>query len=606
MILQALVRYYEQLPDMEKPGWQSAKVPFALRLNESGELRAIHDLRENVQRGRKKAMEPQTMLVPQMKEHTSNVAASFLIGNAEYMLGINSKGDIEHAKKRFEACAARHHEILNGIEHPMAKAILRYFDTWNPVLAEEHPLIKPMMKELETGNLVFQLGLDYAHEIPEIREAWQNVYHASSKGVKIGRCLVTGETTEIARLHPLIKGVKGASSTGAKIVSFNQSAFESYAHDDEQGFNAPVGEYTAFAYGAALNRLLSDQKNKIYLGDTTIVFWAEDAKKPYADMFSAILGNGQDIQDKDLLDVMKKLKNGQRVSWENLVLNPENQFYILGFTANKSRVSVRFFLQDSYGGFIDRIMKHHDRMNIVCPEFDRREYISIFSIFKETVRSDKTGNTQKSYQYSPNDQEELNKNDKDALIRVADSVLRAILTDGRYPEMLYQRVQRRIRAEHEITRGKAAIIKAYLLKNTPEGVMKAIVSEVAQVKLNEETRYAPYVLGRIFAILEIIQIRANQDTKTTIKTTIRDKYFGSACCTPAVVFPVLIRLAQAHLKKMDVGAAVSLNKKLQTLMGMLDEEYPNRLNLKDQGIFQLGYYHQRQKLFEKKEEKNNG
>ena len=132
--------------------------------------------------------------------------------------------------------------------------------------------------------------------------------------------------------------------------------------------------------------------------------------------------------------------------------------------------------------------------------------------------------------------------------------------------------------------------------------MKDIVSEVAQVKLNEETRYAPYVLGRMFAVLEGIQEAANPG----INTTIRDRYFNSACCTPAVVFPVLIRLAQAHLKKMDGGLSAYMNRQLQALMGMLDEAYPGRLNLSDQGIFQLGYYHQRQKRYEKKEEKNNG
>ena len=163
-------------------------------------------------------------------------------------------------------------------------------------------------------------------------------------------------------------------------------------------------------------------------------------------------------------------------------------------------------------------------------------------------------------------------------------------------------MQLRIRAEHDITRGKAAIIKAYLLRNTPEGERKAIISEVAQVKLNEETRYAPYVLGRMFAVLEGIQEAANPG----INTTIRDRYFNSACCTPAVVFPVLIRLAQAHLKKLDGGLSVHMNRQLQSLMGMLDEAYPGRLSLSDQGIFQLGYYHQRQKRYEKKEDRDNG
>lgn len=585
MILQALVRHYEQLAakgTLETPGWQSVKVSYALRLSESGELRAIEDLRNEVERGNKKALVPRTMQVPQQVKRSSGVAPNFLCDNAAYMLGVDSKGKPERAKACFEACAVRHHEILDGVEHPMASAILRFFDTWNPAQAAAHPLVEPLLKELAAANLVFQVGLDDAQEIPEIRSAWQRAYDAAAEGVQTMRCLVTGERAEIARLHPSIKGVQDASTMGASLVSFNAPAFESYAHDGGQGLNAPVGKYAAFAYGAALNQLLSDREHRMHLGDATVVFWAEDAEDAYADLFSAMLGNDQRIQDRDLLDVMGKLAMGQLVNWEDVPLNPDNGFCILGLAPNSARLSVRFFLKDSFGAFAARITAHHQRMNIVRPKNDPWETIPVFAMLRETVNP--------------------NASSKDASPQMAGEVLRAILSGGNYPATLYQQVQLRIRAEHEVTRGKAAIIKAYLLKNTPEGVMKAIVSEVAQVKLNEETRYAPYVLGRMFAVLEGIQEAANPG----INTTIRDRYFNSACCTPAVVFPVLIRLAQAHLKKMDAGLSQYMNRQLQALMGMLDEAYPSRLNLNDQGIFQLGYYHQRQKRFEKKEEKDNG
>ena len=585
MILQALVRHYEQLAAkgrLETPGWQSVKVSYALRLSENGELRAIEDLREETLRGKKTAWVPRTMQVPEQVKRSSGVASNFLCDNAAYMLGVDSKGKPERARACFEACAARHHEILDSAAHPMAAAILRFFDTWNPMQAAAHPLVEPMLKELAAANLVFQVGLDYAQEIPEIRAAWQRAYDAAPEGVQTLRCLVTGEQTEIARLHPSIKGVQDASTMGASLVSFNAPAFESYAHDGGQGLNAPVGKYAAFAYGAALNQLLADREHRIHLGDATIVFWAEDAEEAYADLFSAMLGNDQNIQDRDLLDVMQKLSTGQRVSWEDVPLNPDNSFYILGLAPNSARLSVRFFLKDSFGAFAACITAHHQRMEIVRPKNDPWETLPVFAMLRETVNP--------------------NASSKDASPQMAGEVLRAILSGGKYPATLYQQVQLRIRAEHEITRGKAAIIKAYLLKNTPEGVMKAIVSEVAQVKLNEETCYAPYVLGRMFAVLEGIQEAANPG----INTTIRDRYFNSACCTPAVVFPVLIRLAQAHLKKMDAGLSQYMNRQLQSLMGMLDEAYPSRLNLNDQGIFQLGYYHQRQKRFEKKEEKDNG
>lgn len=585
MILQALVNHYEQLAAkgrLETTGWQNAKVSFALRLDANGELRAIEDIREETQRGKKSVWVPQVLQVPEQVKRSSGVSSNFLCDNAAYMLGVDSKGKPERARTCFEACAHRHHEILDGVSHPAARAILRFFDTWDAARAAEHPLVVPLLKELAAANLVFQFGLDYAHEVPEIRSAWQRAYDTAPEGAQTMRCLVTGEMTEIARLHPSIKGVQDASTMGASLVSFNASAFESYAHDGGQGLNAPVGKYAAFAYGAALNHLLADRDHRMHLGDMTIVFWAEDAEEAYADLFSAMLGNDQRMENRDLLDVMRKLATGQRVNWEDVPLHPENSFYILGLAPNSARLSVRFFLRDSFGAFAARMTAHHQRMEIVRPRNDPWETIPVFMMLRETVNP--------------------NASSKDASPRLAGEVLRAILGGGRYPSTLYQQVELRIRAEHEVTRGKAAIIKAYLLKNTPEGAMKDIVSEVAQVKLNEETRYAPYVLGRMFAVLEGIQEAANPG----INTTIRDRYFNSACCTPAVVFPVLIRLAQAHLKKMDGGLSAYMNRQLQALMGMLDEAYPGRLNLSDQGIFQLGYYHQRQKRYEKKEEKNNG
>ena len=585
MILQALVRHYEQLAQkgrIASPGWQSVKVSFAIRLGEDGTLRAMEDLREEVPSGKKTVLAPRIMQVPEQVKRSSGISPNFLCDNAAYMLGVDSKGKPEHARACFEACAQRHRKGLGGVSHPVAQAIVRFFDTWNPEKAAEHPLIAPLLKELAAANLVFQVGLTPAQDVPELAAAWNQAYRAPAEGVKTMRCLVTGEDAEVARLHPAIKGVQDAQTMGASLVSFNAPAFESYAHDGGQGLNAPVGRYAAFAYGAALNQLLADREHRMHLGDTTIVFWAEDAEDAYADLFSAVLGNDQRMQDRDLLGIMQKLAAGQSVDWESVPLEPENGFCILGLAPNSARLSVRFFFKDSFGAFASRISAHHQRMEIVHPKNDPWETIPLYAMLRETVNP--------------------NASSKDASPQMAGDVLRAILTGGMYPATLYQQVQLRIRAEHDITRGKAAIIKAYLLRNTPEGERKAIISEVAQVKLNEETRYAPYVLGRMFAVLEGIQEAANPG----INTTIRDRYFNSACCTPAVVFPVLIRLAQAHLKKLDGGLSVHMNRQLQSLMGMLDEAYPGRLSLSDQGIFQLGYYHQRQKRYEKKEDRDNG
>ncbi len=585
MILQALVRYYEQLAAQGKigaPGWQDAKVSFALRLSEDGELRAVESLQEEQERGKKTVLVPKTMSVPVQMKRSSGVAANFLCDNAAYMLGIDSKGKPERARTCFEACAALHRKILEDVDHSAAKAILRFFDTWQIEAAAEHPLIAPMLKEFATANFVFRVGFPYAQEIEPIRAAWQAYYSVPEGDSNAARCLVTGEYTEIARLHPVIKGVQDAQTMGASLVSFNVPSFESYGHENDQGFNAPVGKYAAFAYGEALNRLLADQRHRVHLGDATVVFWAEDAQDAYADLMASVFGTSSTMSDDDLWHIMRKLARGQEVIWADISLRPDNRFHILGLAPNAARLSVRFFMQDTFGGFAAHMAAHHQRMEIVRPANDPRQALSVTAMLRETVNPNAT--------------------DQNALPQMAGDVMRAILTGGAYPETLYSQTALRIRAEHAVTRGRAAIIKAYLLRNTPESAMREKIMEVAQVKLNEETRYAPYVLGRLFAVLEGLQ----KDANPGINATIRDKYFNSACCTPAVVFPLLIRLSQAHLKKLDGGWAVNTQKQMQSLMGMLDEEYPARLNLRDQGIFQLGYYHQTQKRYEKKEDRNDG
>lgn len=585
MILQALAAHYDHLlekRELERPGWQSVKVSFGLRLGEDGTLRDVVDLRKTVTRGKKEVLVPQPKKVPAQVKRSSGIAANFLCDNTTYLLGVDDKGKPERSRQCFEACAALHHALLDGVEHPAAMAVLRFFDTWQPELAAEHPSLAPLLKEMYVANLVFLLGTKPVQDFPEIARAWQDDYDGQDADGPEMRCLVTGDMAPVARLHPSIKGIAGAQATGASLVSFNAPAFESYGRDGGQGLNAPVSRRAAFAYGAALNHLVADEKHALRIGDMTVVYWAEDAEEAYADWMCTMLGGGNStVSDRDLRGIMGKLAQGQNASWGDIPLYPDNRFYILGLAPNAARLSVRFFIQDSFGAFARHIQKHHERMEIQRPAFDGRETLSVWEMLAETVNS--------------------KSRDKKPLPQMAGDVLRAILTGGMYPATLYNQTQMRIRAGDEITRGRAAIIKAYLLRNACEGESGKIDREVLQVKLNEETTYAPYVLGRLFAVLEALQDKANPG----INTTIRDRYFNSACCTPAVAFPTLIKLAQAHLKKLEGGPGW-YGWQMTQLMGMLDEAYPRQLSLYDQGIFQLGYYHQTQKRYEKKEDKSNG
>lgn len=585
MILQALVRCYESLAaagKLEKPGWSMVKVSWGLELTPEGQIQRLWPLEIADAKGKKR---PQLIKLPAQTKKTVGVVSNFLCENSSYILGRDNKGKPERSLECFKACAARHREILAEVEHPMAKAILRFFAGWNPQTAEENAVLAPEWEEiLKGGNLVFCMDGVYAQDVPEIAQAWDEAY-ADDENAEMGRCLVTGQKAPVAILHPSIKGIVGAQSSGAALVSFNAPSLESFGKDDRdkqgQGRNAPVSTYAAFAYTEALNYLLREPAYHSRLGDTTLIYWAEGAEEEYSSAMAGMMFS-DNVEQEDLKDVMEALSSGKTVLWNKLPLNPDNRFYILGIAPNAARLAVRFFLQNTFGSFAANMDRHQKRLEIVRPAFDEREGLSVWSLLRETANP--------------------NSRDKKPPEPLVSALMRAVLMNTPYPAELFIQTEIRLRAEHEVSRGKAAILKAYLLRNVVElNPDNHPYKEVLQVQLNENTTYLPYRLGRLFAVLEALQLKANPG----INATIKDRYFNSACATPAVVFPTLVRLAQNHLNKLDGGIKVYYDKMITGLFNAVEESYPVRLSLQDQGIFQIGYYHQKQKLFTKKEELEN-
>lgn len=609
MILQALTAYYEAMLKKDivaPPGWDGAfKVSFWLELNDSGELIDVIDQRLDEQHGKKTVLVPRQMSVPAHVKRSSGVAANFLCDNSSYILGADEKGKPERAVQCFEACTALHHKLLDGVDSPSARAVLAFFDTWQPELAAAHPLLAERWKDItDNANLVF--CYDYADgrhpvtEDPAIQDAWQRHYHNTDPNAVMAQCLVTGQTAPIAATHPSIKGVSGAQSSGAALVSFNAPAFCSYGH--EQGGNAPVSEYAAFAYTTALNTLLADRDRCKIIGDTAVVCWAENADNAAADLgMDAIFGIPEDrgVQESDVTAALKALAAGKSCDWLDGLILPDQHVYFLGLAPNAARLSVRFFLRDSIRRFAEHINQHREALEIVRPANDPWEDLPVWKLVRETVRQGKRHSSSSVGDNSAANKDTINQKERNPspAPQLAGDLMRAILTGSRYPATLLNGVTLRIRAEREITRGRAAIIKAYYTRNRS----KYCPEEVLTVTLNDESEYLPYVLGRLFAVLEAVQDAANPG----INTTIKDRYFNSACATPAIVFPTLIKLAQKHLQKLDTGKSIHYNQQLTALMGMIHEGFPARMTLPEQGAFQLGYYHQTQKRYEKKNKGEN-
>lgn len=449
--------------------------------------------------------------------------------------------------------------------------MLAFFDKWNPTKAREHPALADKLEDVISGvNLTFRCDASYLHEDAAIRAAWQDNYDSAGDGPEMV-CLVTGKKCAAELVHPSIKGVAGAQSSGAALVSFNGDAFCSFGH--EQNLNAPTGKYAAFAYTSALNYLLADRENVGKIGDTTVLFWAKGGQRQYQSCAMASLFGNLPLTytTSDLRKITLDLINGKHVYFEEAELDPSTTFYVLGLAPNAARLSVRFFMKNSFGMFVKNIHEHYGRLEIVRPEFDKFEDLPLWKLLDETVNQ--------------------NSRDKSPAPGMAGETLRSILNNTPYPATLLNGVTLRIRAERNITRGRAAIIKAYYLKNPHPDVPK----EVLTVSYNPDSTNVAYNLGRLFSVLEDIQSAANPG----IKATIKDKYFNSASATPSRVFPTLVNLAQKHLKKLEKGREIYFSKQLSEIQLKFGEIYPDRLSLPQQGSFQLGYYHQTQARYTK-------
>jgi CRISPR-associated protein Csd1 len=604
VILQALNRYYDILvkdPDTEMPrfGYSTVGVSFALNISAEGELLDILPLFSQEQRGKKIVEVPRSMAVPQQVKRTVNIAPNFLWDNSVYVLGLSEDNETKssYCLDRFEAFHQLHRELLAGVYSQAAGAVLAFLEQHNPTRCREQPVIAGRLEALlKGGNLVFQFGGAFVHRDPAIRQAWEA--YKAIQGTDQMQCLVTGEIVSIARLHPSLKRVRGAQPSGATLVGFNASAYESY--NRSQGLISPIGESATFAYTTALNYLLSDANpnKKFYLGDTTIVYWAESENPAYASAFSSMLApeyieesNAEDQAGRKRAEAAlktsaQKVRRTQVLDMDALLadLQDDNpRFYILGLAPNAARVSVRFFIADLFEDVMQNIMAHYRDLEIV-KEFDNQPtYITVAHILDETVSK--------------------KARDKEAAPLLAGAVLRAILTNAPYPAALYYATLNRIRADMDdkeksikkINYVRAAMIKAFLLRKYRHQPQHPF-QEVLIMALNEQSTIPAYLLGRLFAVLEKVQQEAIGDVNASIK----DRYFTAACASPRNVFPTLLRLSQHHIAKAEYGYAS--DRRIQDILNLLDVErnpIPARLTLDEQGVFVLGYYHQRAAFYAK-------
>lgn len=576
MILQALEAYYRRIAEdrdsgIAPEGFQKQAIPFIITLDSGGLFKGLQDTRQG--EGKKKTA--RTFTVPKAVKKSVNIAANLLWGAPAYVLGRPKPDKKKDISKLAERARGQHASFIANIKKTFpdtadarVSAVIKFLERNDFTGVFSHPLW-PEIEE-SGANITFQFEGDTGLVCQ--RNA---VVKALTKGADEGGdegalpCLITGEPDTPARLHAPIKGVWGAQSSGANIVSFNLDAFNSFGK--AQGFNAPIGKKAEHAYTTALNALLAkDSSQRIQVGDASTVFWAENVNQ-MEEWFKDFFGEppkGQSMQDNEAIQALYSApETGAPPIEENLT-----KFYVLGLSPNASRIAVRFWYAGTVGEAAKNIRRHFDDCAIVHGPKEP-EHLSLFRLLVSTATEGKADNIQ------PN---------------LSGEMLKAILAGTPYPITLLSSAIRRVRAEREITYPRASLIKAILARETRFYNKK---EKEVSMSLDHENKNTGYLLGRLFAVLE----RAQEFASPGINATIRDRFYGAASSTPVAAFPHLMKLKNHHIAKLENrGTAVNLEKQIGGIMDGISD-FPTHLNLQDQGRFAVGYYHQRQNFFTKKD-----
>ncbi|MGH8437082.1 MAG: type I-C CRISPR-associated protein Cas8c/Csd1 [Pseudomonas sp.] len=584
MILSALNDYYQRLAEQEQVpvfGFSQEKISYALVLSAQGELVDVLDVRDN---SGKKPL-PKGLTVPQPGKRTAGIKSNFLWDKTSYVLGVSAK-EGERTAQEHQAFKTLHQQCLADESDPALKAFSTFLENWSPEQFQT-PLFNDEMRD---ANVVFRLDGEhkYLHELPAAKMLRAKLLAGAE--TSDGRCLVTGQEMPLTRLHPAIKGVNGAQSSGASIVSFNLESFGSYGKS--QGANAPVSEAAAFAYTTVLNHLLRrDEHNRqrMQIGDASVVFWAladtpaqaSSAELLFADLLSPPSDDASEAAK--LRTVLDAVAQGRPLRELALDLDEGTQLFVLGLAPNASRLSIRFWQTGSLGFFAQRLAEHYQDLRIEPLPWQTEP--AIWRLLYATAPS-RDGKAKA----------------EDIAPQLAGEMTRAVLTGSSYPRSLLVNLIMRMRADGDISDVRVALCKAVLTRDLRLGV-KGINEEVP-VSLDKEASNPGYRLGRLFAVLENVQ----RNALGTVNASIRDRYYGAASATPATIFPMLLRNTQNHLAKVrkeKPGLAHNLERDVGEIIDGLDSQFPHNLRLEDQGRFAIGYYHQSQARFNRNNLDNN-
>ncbi|QNK39721.1 type I-C CRISPR-associated protein Cas8c/Csd1 [Caproicibacter fermentans] len=605
-MLRALSKYYDCLcrqkdSGLVPDGYSKVGVNYNLVLHSNGTIKEILPYTKAVLNGKKEKEVPRDEFFP-FRNSVPGISAETIDHREKYLFGIewDKKNEKLSATKNsllaFEKCKEKNLSFLEGLSSPIIDAYKIFLQNWNPENELDNPFLTALGKKYGGAKFIVTSQEDPAAQRPlsreaQVKEKWENDWRNRPipADAVLGQCSISGKYGQIARIHDNLTGISGGLATGVNIVCLKSSAFWSYGR--RESYNSSVSQEIMEKYTKAFNYLTSVPAHKQMLDGMTLLFWAmtAESEKPYLQAFNTGAGffslpaedpseaerNERQSQEQALASVFSQLSQGKEADWKGFGIDQGTEFYILGVKPNSSRLAIKIFEHNSFGTIMDRIQQHHRDMQL-SPADKQMPIWLISKALKSPIAS------------------------KDPLPPdLSTKILQSILRGSPYPRFMLETAVRRAKTDQD-----DAAKKFYAVSRDRVRIIKACLTRMDLIKrseftmLNTQNTDGAYNCGRLFAVLEMIQ----QKALPGINTTIKDRFFSSACSTPYLVFPRLLKLSQSHFGKLDRGNAIFFDQIVQEIVSNLGDSFPKAMNMEKQGMFILGYYQQKEKIFAKKSE----
>lgn len=547
MLLQQLVEYANRL-NLPPPLYSEAAVRYIVELDGKGRLLNPQptDTADPSSPGTKRG---QRRFVPQV-QRASGIKPLLLADKADYTLGLAGPGvNPERATKAHQAYIELLERCAQATQEAAVEAVLHFLSN-----APTQQL--QFRDDFDPGALItFRVDGVLPADLSSVQAFWAAENDPEARATAEGgqairmQCLVCGQVRPVlGRLQGKIKGVPGGQTAGTSIISANAEAFESYGL--KASLIAPTCSVCGERFTKGANELIANQESRIILGNAVFISWT---REEIGFNVRTFMDNPKPEQVQGLID---SVHSGKKMTEFD-----DQAFYATSLSASGGRTVVRDYIGTTVGEVRRHLVKWFKGQELVGAYGEPPQPLGLYALAASTVREA-----------------------KDLAPPTPRALLRAAMVGTPLPINLLYEAVRRSRAEQSVTRQRAALIKLVLITNET-------LEEDTMVELDHNNKDAAYLCGRLLSVLE----KAQDQAIPGVKAGIVDRFYGTASSAPALVFGRLMRGLQDHLGKLERdkrGTYLALQSQLEEVLSGLGG-FPRTLTLEKQGLFALGYYHQR-------------